>query len=395
MPEAAGFWSYARHDDHDAQGRIRQLATLIRLEYSLITGSEIEIFVDRDSLQWGDEWRRRIDEALAATTFFIPIITPRFFASTECRRELVTFAGHARSLGVEELLLPILYAPVPELEPDAEPEDEVMRLVAARQREDWREMRLEDETAAVHRRRVNNLAVRLAEIAHDVAERPVSVTTAGTTEADDEDDGEPGLLEQLATTEETFPRWRDTIEQLGDLLASLNEAGTEVASELDRRGDTASARLAIVRRFARRLQEPAEELLELGRRYAADLVDIDPGILAILRLAESQPDEAGSPDVLASLASIKLLVTQSRAAVESLAAFVEQLRSQRSLSRELRRPFSQMEEGLSGVLDGQAVLDEWGRRIDRLVEQLGVELPPVEGTHDEQDGDEGEGGSPQ
>jgi len=75
---AAGFWSYARADDEAESGRIVALARHLQEEYALLTGDALDLFVDRD-LAWGEEWRSRIDEALAGVTFFIPVVTPRFF----------------------------------------------------------------------------------------------------------------------------------------------------------------------------------------------------------------------------------------------------------------------------------------------------------------------------
>jgi hypothetical protein len=110
----AGFLSYAHEDNKLDTGAILELARLIGEEYSLISGEPLELFVDHDSIAWGEEWRKRIDAALTQTTFFIPIVTPRYFTRPECRRELLEFAAKAKSLGVQELLLPILYVEPPE-----------------------------------------------------------------------------------------------------------------------------------------------------------------------------------------------------------------------------------------------------------------------------------------
>ncbi len=112
LEAVAGFWSYAHDDDILDGGAILELAHAIEEEYNLLSGEPLELFVDRSSIAWGDKWRERIDSALSQTTFFIPIITPRYFTRTECRRELLEFAGKAKSLGVDELLLPILYVEV-------------------------------------------------------------------------------------------------------------------------------------------------------------------------------------------------------------------------------------------------------------------------------------------
>jgi hypothetical protein len=171
LSDAAGFWSYTRQDDELDGGRILRLAHKLRAEFALLTGAELELFVDRDGIEWGDAWRSRIDEALAATTFFIPIITPRYFERPECRRELLAFIGHARSLGLEELLLPILYVGVPSLTSGEPPTDEVTAAVSATQWVDWRALRLEDEDSSGHRQAVNRLATRVVEVSERLAER--------------------------------------------------------------------------------------------------------------------------------------------------------------------------------------------------------------------------------
>src|ERR1700722_10655224 len=137
---AAGFWSYAHDDNKLDGGAILELARLVKEEYNLLSGEPLELFVDRDSIAWGEEWRERIDSSLAQTTFFIPVITPRYFRRPECRRELLEFVAKARSLGVEELLLPILYIETKSL--SAENTDDVVALVAKTQYVDWHTYRL-------------------------------------------------------------------------------------------------------------------------------------------------------------------------------------------------------------------------------------------------------------
>ena len=169
LTQAAGFWSYAHEDDKLDSGGILKLRQLISEEYNLISGEVLDLFVDSDGIAWGDDWRIKIDTALSQTIFFIPIITPRYFIRPECRRELLEFAGKAKSLGVEELLLPILYVTVPGLSPESS--DEAVALIARTQYADWRETRLQEAMSSGYRTAVNALAVRLLKSAEQVRER--------------------------------------------------------------------------------------------------------------------------------------------------------------------------------------------------------------------------------
>src|SRR5271155_2595033 len=90
----------------------------------------------------------------------MPILSPRYFRREECRRELFEFASQAASLGVGELICPILYVPVEGLTVDSP--DEAFSLVARAQYESWVDLRLCDEHSSEHRRAVNRLANRLA-----------------------------------------------------------------------------------------------------------------------------------------------------------------------------------------------------------------------------------------
>jgi len=125
--DGAVFWSYAHEDDRSDSGHVVTLAEKLADEYSLITGCELKLFVDRD-IAWGEEWRRRIDDALVETTFFVPILTPRYFTRRECRKEVTTFHAKAQGAGLGELLMPILYAFVDGF--NDENEDQLIALVA-------------------------------------------------------------------------------------------------------------------------------------------------------------------------------------------------------------------------------------------------------------------------
>jgi hypothetical protein len=145
-----GFWSYVHADDEVDMGRVTQLGKDIVGHYEAIKAEQIELFLDRDDLHWGDQWRGKVDEALSNVAFFIPVITPRYFKRVECRRELQFFASKAEVLGITELILPILYIDVPELR-DEEPSDPLMQLVKKIQWEPWLPYRFKDRDSGEYR----------------------------------------------------------------------------------------------------------------------------------------------------------------------------------------------------------------------------------------------------
>jgi hypothetical protein len=72
-----GFWSYVHRDDYAEGDRISQLARDVVAQFEMLTGETIELFLDKDSIEWGEVWRVKINESLASVAFFIPVMTPR------------------------------------------------------------------------------------------------------------------------------------------------------------------------------------------------------------------------------------------------------------------------------------------------------------------------------
>ena len=369
MTALAGFWSYARADDEAEGGRIVRLARRIKTEYAMISGQEIDVFIDRYDLAWGDEWRRRIDEALLGTAFFIPVVTPRYFSRPECRKELLTFAGHASSLGVEELLLPLLYVDVPDLSPESS--DEAVALIARAQHEKWMRLRLEDEDSAEYRKGVHELAARLVEIGAAVSSRSISADEAaeGTPEpADASGDEEPGFVELLAGMEEAFPRWQRIVEAYGPVteeIGRLMERATEEVEASDARQGGFAGRLRVAAALGQSLSGPADEFLDLSSRYASELVTVDAGMLTLIRMVSADADDLEDKDGICELFErVKEFAAISRENYGRMRDFSGTMEQTASFSREVRAPIRKIQAGLQRIMDGQSVIDEWERQIE-------------------------------
>jgi hypothetical protein len=214
----AAFWSYA-HDDDEAVGRdITRLARRIKASHDLLTGTSLVLFVDRTSVEWGDEWRARIDDALLDSTFLIPILSPRYFQREECRYELQAFVDKAGNPGVSEFVMPILYVQIPEF--NAENPDPLVALASRMQYEAWTSLRLEDPESPGPRRAVHRLTSRL------VALQPASVPEEPQLRAE--------FQRALADIEAKLPILVAAV-QRGNLFAAQIDVSRRVMAEMARR----------------------------------------------------------------------------------------------------------------------------------------------------------------
>ena len=69
---------------------------------------KIEIFYDKDSLEWGDNWKGRILEGVAKAEFAIIVISRNFFDREWTERELMEFLNRQNVNG-QKIILPILH----------------------------------------------------------------------------------------------------------------------------------------------------------------------------------------------------------------------------------------------------------------------------------------------
>lgn len=287
----AGFWSYAHADNEAENGAVLDLAARLKAEYSILTGEDLHLFIDRDSIAWGDQWRQRIEDALVQTTFFIPVITPRYFKRPECVRELLAFSGQAASLGVSELVLPILYAAVPAMSPESEVEP--VALVARTQYVNWTSLRLADARSAEYRSAVSELAQRLVDIATAVGAKQVAQERQHV-EPDSNSD-EADLATLLGQINELLPDWYDAV--LADKVVTAQHDATtdhhhQRMGKLRRSGSPPGALFAEVQRYVAEDLPLAERFDSLANVYLAKTMQLDPLVTAAVRLARQHPEVA-------------------------------------------------------------------------------------------------------
>lgn len=379
MATARGFWSYVHSDDEAEGGRISQLARDVVAQYQMITGDMIELFLDRDSLEWGDDWRPKVDSSLASVAFFIPVLTPRYFQSAECRRELNFFGRRATSLGVRELVMPIMYVDAPGLHDDP-PVDEAMALVKPFQWEDWTQLRFASPQSGEYRIAVSRLAKRLAE-ANDAADRAdVSGRAIALGEELDEDQV-PGVLDRMAEAEEVMPQWSETIASIGreiETIGGLMQSATDDVTRGETQGKGFAARLTVLRRVARDLKEPTKRIQTFGQLFTSQLNSVDSGMRIIIERAPAEvEEEPGAKDAAcAFFKSLRELAASAEEGLGALQGMVDAITPLEGMSRDLRPSLRNLRLGLTMMLEGRVVTNEWLELIDNSPLRCEEELTP-------------------
>ena len=178
MPRTpAAFLSYVQLNDKHDTGRLTELRKRLEQEVQVHTGEAFPIFQDRNDIQWGQQWKERIEESIDASTFLIAIITPSYLKSPTCRDEFASFLKREKKLKRNDLLLPLLYIETPALSDERKrAKDKIAKEIAKRQWADWRDLRHEPWTNPEVGKRLANVAMQIRDaIERKIGAKPKSV----------------------------------------------------------------------------------------------------------------------------------------------------------------------------------------------------------------------------
>ncbi len=149
-------------DDEHNKGALTDFRKHLSAEVRAHRGEELIIFQDKEHIERGQNWRRRIEEAIGGTTFLIPVITPNFFSSKECRDEVEKFLVREKELGRNDLILPLYFIDTPLMNDRTKrANDALAEEIASRQYADWRSLRFELFTSPLVRKELEKLAIQI------------------------------------------------------------------------------------------------------------------------------------------------------------------------------------------------------------------------------------------
>jgi methyl-accepting chemotaxis protein len=283
---------------------------------------------------------------------------------------LQEFVRGAESLGIRELVLPLVYTDVPALHEES-PADDAVVLIKTYQWEDWRDLRFEDVNSGAYRRAVARLAKRLADISQQILSEEATLPTESAPTEPAGSDEELGSLDVLVIAEEAMPQLAATIGELGPEIQAVGDLAQKAATDItrgDQQGKGFAARLAVARRLAQELSAPADRVAELANRYTKSLYEVDAGIRTVIAHApaEIRNDPSAKSQWAIFADAITQLATVTRETVDAIKALTEGISQSEGISRDLRPPLQKLRQGLTILAEGSSVINEWKTLVDEV-----------------------------
>lgn len=367
-PSCRAFWSYAQLDDTRSHGAVTRLLESIKEEYALCTSVELDVFRDRDTISWGDDWQEQIDRGIAVSPLFVAVLTPTYLSRPACIEELKT-ALEMRRRNEIAAVLPLEYVSIRE-SLKALHDDDVANALAATQRVDVRELRFQTPGSPEYQRTVHQIVERLLE-EESSGDAELNAKTEKLSGLDEDD---PALLDGLTLIEKNMPLLMECLADANGAMDGVGraiDAGNEQLNK-GRKNKTLASNVLAVKMTAKRLEEPAQRFCDCANAYDAAIRETDRGVQVLYDFYSDFPT---TPELhLAFQKNADLLAStlaQTGSAFQQMADFKRVVSQFKRLSKDLRRPCASLEHGVDLFISSATMFTKWERLFRELARTPG------------------------
>lgn len=370
MYDVTGFFSYAHSDD--AYSQLRRLKDALCNEYHGLTGENLELFFDRDSIEWGQKWELEITAGVERSSFFIPVYSPSYFNSDACLREFSQYSEKAKRINAANLILPIMLFPI---EADYLNIDQsVLGEALAYQYEDWTDLRFKAPCSEEYQRAIHKMALRLVkanrsliDIAADGIKHSGAKATVGIDrEYSKDDEKEPSefYLESIGEIQAFFPKLTECIKKQSACIVKVGQIVSDGTSQLNsahRRGAGVEAAIAVIAGVASRLDDVASEFEPEAEEYANLVNEVNPKVITVLNcLSKNGPSRDGTGMIL----QLSQFCDTTQHAIDGAASLRDTMSKTQLLSRALYKPMKRLENCLVKFISASDTVVNWRARLD-------------------------------
>ena len=364
------FWSYAHKDNTNSHGAIDTLLNSICCEYELATGDSLDVFVDKENIAWGDNWKSIIDDAVQHTTFFIPVLTPTYLNRPNCLSELKTAIRRFEEIGMQAGIYPIRFVNIDRALKN-HVDKKLAKFLSETQGINFFEIETRNPDDQSYQGIVRKIVSDLIKIDDELYENREQIEKR----ACDSDktlnnqsntkNTEPGYLDRLAGMEKKTQEQSEILEALTSNMQRIGELTKKKQAEIkvsdaQRRGFP--GRLEIVREMAKELKPLALSLNKQCAVFTENTSIMTDGIEAYVALAQNDGDNRSETFEN----SIHTLVSESDFTFSNCRSFFNTLESVGKMSRDLREPFGTMQSGIALFCSNEEAFKYWDRCIDAL-----------------------------
>ncbi|MEV6826731.1 toll/interleukin-1 receptor domain-containing protein [Amycolatopsis sp. NPDC051102] len=365
QPAVQCFLSFT-HEDDSFLNFVTPLKNSLEKFCASAHGRKIEVFVDRESIGWGEDWRTKIQDGLNAAMVFVPVISMNYFyESGACREELTAFYAKANELGLTQLILPLIVLGHELI--TGQSDDANIRIIEKLQYVDIKDAVLAGAGTAEWRRTMDVVAdkliraIRSAEATLEKLKKCDRLLLAGLAP---ERDG-PGLQEY----KENLTKIGELLERQFDAIShSLDELGEEMRQLT---GDVAGLRPEAIKarvvRAADAIKPMAVNIQQVGTAFETTVAETDATIRSYMRLMDSSMTPELLDRARREYDEFVEMLTGLMALEARITEFLTQIRPLEAINAPLRAAIRPLRVGAQSMQLGMRTMRELSRIISNLL----------------------------
>ncbi|MER7272050.1 hypothetical protein ABT344_27545 [Micromonospora carbonacea] len=198
------------------------------------------------------------------------------------------------------------------------------------------------------------------------AEQPAKQETPPTESISDVD--RAGFLDRIDELETTLSQAPDKTRRIESAISEIAVVSASAGEEMESLADEGNAkkRLSVLASFARKLDEPAQELELSVNDFEAMMKQLDEAMVDIVYAIRTTPELRASEGVQDFIKMIHNLADTSRESMEGVSTMGAAASGMGNVSRVLREPGRRIERTVRKMVDATSIIDEWDRMLSPL-----------------------------
>ena len=356
------FWSYAHKDEENSRGAVLELLESIKAEYELQTGDELEVFVDKDAIEWGSNWKDAINEAIMNTVIFIPVLTPTYLKRPSCLGELRNAVSVIREEKAFYGLLPIRFINIDNALRTF-PDDDLANTLQDTQAENFYELNTRDPDSKEYREYVTRLVSKIITLDQSLCENSSDRIERNADAM--KNDIQDGFLDRLAKLEfegENQAKILDNMTQVMEAIGQLAQSKTAEIESADANHKGFSAKLLITRDMAKELNPLAEKFYAHCREFTQSVDNMGSGIDAYIDICRYYGGERSEEFE----SGIHCLIRNTAQAFDNCESFGKAVSIIGKMSRDLRGPANIIQKSLDLFCSTQCQFRKWNEGLNAI-----------------------------
>lgn len=181
------------------------------------------------------------------------------------------------------------------------------------------------------------------------------------------DHEEPGYLEKLADTEESFQslvQAMTTASSINEEITRIMSDGTQKIEENESKGGKLAIKLTLVNRVAALLEDPVSRLQVTAGEYGQSVDRLEPGLRYLLEQLVADPTQI--KDETQFMQPIQMLVDAAQGSINSALSFKSAVEKTASSTREMKRVAMRLALSLQAIANASARIVALKELTDRL-----------------------------